>query len=107
MARQPNVPGVCNELPADCFVDVVCCGVHRWRAVVVEENELDDLGSQVANQDGVVVAMALVCVEIPGEAMKDRLKFAAACAMALIVIMAFAGFGQYQMLKHTETVVCR
>ena len=51
--------------------------------------------------------MALVCVEIPGEAMKDRLKFAAACAMALIVIMAFAGFGQYQMLKHTETVVCR
>lgn len=39
--------------------------------------------------------------------MKDRLRFAAACAMALLVIMTFAGVGQYQLLKRPPAVVCK
>lgn len=38
----------------------------------------------------------------------DRWKLAAACAMALAVIMVFAGFWQYQMLKDVPAVaVCK
>ena len=39
--------------------------------------------------------------------MRERWKFAAACAMALFVIMVFAGVGQYQLLKRAPAVVCK
>ena len=39
--------------------------------------------------------------------MKARLKFAAACVMTLGVILLFAGFGQYQLMKHAPMAVCK
>ena len=39
---------------------------------------------------------------------RERWKLAVACAMALAVIMVFAGFWQYQMLKDVPAVaVCK